>query len=143
MTIPPGYTRDTKIRKGLVIGGAVTFGAVWLLTAAVGAAWMDYEIREEESRSALSVTDSYEPADVGVLIIPVAGPFIAIGTLNASAGGGTLLAIDGLAQAGGLAMLIVGLAAKKDVLIRTGDVEMTVTPAIGQGRTGLGLQGSF
>lgn len=139
MTIPPGYTRDTKIRKGLVIAGAVTFGTMWLLTAAVGAVWMDYENREDNSL----IDDGIEPEEVGVLIIPVAGPFVAMGTLEPSVSGGMILALDGIAQAGGLAMFIIGLAAKKDVLIRTGDVEMTVAPMVGQGRGGLGLVGQF
>jgi hypothetical protein len=140
MTIPPGYTKDSKIRKGLVIGGAVTFGATWLLSVAVGAIAVEVE---ETDESLGGDSDGVSPADAGMLMIPVAGPFISIATYDAGTGAGTLLAIDGLAQAGGLAMLIIGLAAQKDVLVRTGDVEMTVTPVVGQGRTGLGLVGRY
>ncbi len=101
MAIPPGYTRESHIRKGLVIGGAVTFGSLWLITSIYGAAGMSME-----DEGSILNTSEYEPEDWGVLIIPVAGPFIAIGTLDASAGPSVLLAIDGVAQAGGLAMLI-------------------------------------
>lgn len=140
MTIPPGYTRDSQIRKGLVIGGAVTFGTMWLLSVAVGAVAMEIEEEDDEWGGD---SDGVSPTDAGMLMIPVGGPFISIATYEASAGGAVLLVIDGIAQAGGLAMLIVGLAAKKDVLVRTGDVEMTVTPMVGQGRTGLGVLGRF
>src|SRR5690349_4987127 len=36
--IPPGYHAESKVRKGLVIGGAVTFGVMYILSVLVGAA---------------------------------------------------------------------------------------------------------
>src|SRR3954469_8973442 len=35
--IPPGYHRDTRVRKGLVIGGAILFGVPYLYSAGFAA----------------------------------------------------------------------------------------------------------
>src|SRR6185295_7377000 len=51
----PGYHADTRIRKGLVIGGAVTFGVMWLFTA-LGAAIA------QTANSGSEVTPLYIPA---------------------------------------------------------------------------------
>jgi hypothetical protein len=92
--------------------------------------------------------------------VPVVGPFIAIGTLGATSGGGVVLAIDGLAQSGGLAMIIVG-AIGKTVLVRNdigrsgnplelqlgGSKRLELMPMFGMGAThaghGAGLKLSF
>jgi len=106
--VPPGYHPDTRMRKGLIIGGAVTFGVFYLISALVGAATIDCN----------SLTSGSACGGGGVLLIPAAGPFIAIGTMKADGGGAALLVLDGVAQAGGLAMLILGIAVPKSVLVR-------------------------
>lgn len=124
--IPPGYKPEERIRKGLVVGGAVTFGVVYFFTA-VGAAY-----NLDSSR-----------APYGALFVPVAGPFIVAGAGNFS-GVGELgrfgLILDGFVQAGGAAMLLAGIFAKKKVLVRQ-DVAHVVEPEImiGPGSAGLKL----
>src|SRR4051812_26805889 len=102
--VPPGYRPSTKIRTGLVIGGAVTLGAVWLLNVAT---------------ASIAVSVDSNGSVAAPLFAPVVGPFIAIGTLHANALGGFWLAFDGVVQAAGAAMLIAGIAAPKTILQRT------------------------
>lgn len=136
MQIPPGYEKDTKIRKGLVIGGAITFGTLYIISAISGAALMS--MAEDPF-----YTTTYSQEDAAMLLIPVAGPFVAQATLDPTAAGHVFLILDGVGQAGGLAMLIVGLAAKKEVLVRQDQASVTVAPMLGAGRTGLAATGTF
>ncbi|MEQ9323350.1 MAG: hypothetical protein RIF41_29565, partial [Polyangiaceae bacterium] len=64
--IPPGYELETKKYRGLIIGGAVTTGVLYGISAAVGLAGL-----------------AGGQSDAGVLLVPVAGPFIAAATLPA------------------------------------------------------------
>lgn len=120
--IPDGYTKVERVRKGLVIGGAVTLGVGWLI-AATAAASIDDEIEDETAP----------------LFIPVVGPFIAMGTLEAEGAGRAALFVNGMAQAAGAAMLIGGIAATKTVLVRTKTAEINVRPGVGN----LQLDGTF
>ena len=138
--IPPGYHVDTKIRKGLVIGGAVTFGVCYLFSALFASTL-------ESANDALgSSNDDYVP-----LYIPVVGPFITIGSAQSEGAGTFLLVIDGIAQAGGLAMFIAGLAAPSSELVRNdiGDLDINLTPMMvgkdyrGNSTMGLGFVGTM
>ena len=110
--IPQGYGRDTKVRLGLVIGGALVLGVPWLVSAVVA----------EPLQSVYDTLDDRDEHHVQFwpLFLPLAGPFIAIGTTEASPVGTFVLAADGVVQCGGLAMLIAGLAAPEDVLVWEG-----------------------
>ncbi len=124
--VPSGYHTETRVRKGLVVGGAVTFGVMYLLTAF----------------GASVAHDVGGGADA--LYVPVLGPFIQMGNSDSSSGR-FLLAVDGAAQAAGAAMLIYGIAAPKTVLVRN-DLGLTthiVPMRMGNGGTGLGLVGTF
>jgi hypothetical protein len=84
-------------RKGFVVGGAVVFALTYI-------------------GSALAATTGYaNSADLtsarGFLWVPAVGPFIQMG--NATAAGDVFLVLDGLAQVGGLSMLVYGLAAPR------------------------------
>jgi len=133
--IPPGYHPVTRVRKGLIIGGAVTFGVVYLLTALTGAVVND-----------VSVATGGTGRSAKLLLIPVAGPFTLLGT-TVSAAGQFLLVLDGVAQAGGLAMLVAGIAAPKTVLIRNDlakKFEIRPTPmTFGAQSAGFGFVGKF
>ena len=127
--VPPGYHVDTKIRKGLVIGGSVTFGTLYLLSALTAAVAQDVG------------ADSYTP-----LYVPGIGPFITIGTVNASGSGAFTLVLDGIAQTGGIVMAVVGIAMPRSVLLRNdvGTPSVRLAPvALGNGNMGLGLVGSM
>jgi hypothetical protein len=123
--IPPGYRTEERMRKGLVIGGAVTFGTMYLLTALGAAICSD------------------AGGTCGALYVPAIGPFIQMGQ-SSTATGGFFLALDGVVQLGGVAMLIAGIAAPKTVLVRN-DVgfELHFAPIISRDHTGMGLVGRF
>jgi hypothetical protein len=131
----PGYHPETRIRKGMVIAGAVTFGVTYLTTALVGAVASDLANATNSSSSAILP-----------LFIPAVGPFIAIGTLNANVTGGFFLALDGIAQSAGIALFIYGIASPKSVLVRN-DVSkpfvMPVPMMVGGTSPGAGLVGKF
>jgi hypothetical protein len=140
--IPNGYHKTTKIRTGLVIGGAVTFGVVYLITALTGALVSDI------GSAVCSTGDgscSQGTRSAKLLLIPVAGPFTLLGA-SSSATGNFFLVLDGLAQAGGVAMLVAGIAAPRTVLARNDVSLLTLAPkpmTFGLHGAGMGLQGSF
>jgi len=128
--IPLGYTAVMRPRKGLLIGGGVTFGVTYgisLLTAAIGE-----DLKGSDGKN-----------EVAAMWIPVAGPFLQM--LNTqSATGKVFLAGFGGAQAAGAIMLYYGLTTKKRVLVRNDIVgSMTIVPMAGDGATGMLLSGRF
>jgi hypothetical protein len=145
--IPPGYHPVQRIRKGLVIGGAVTFGTVYLLTALSGAAVSDIGHATCTSSTSVSCSAGHSGK---LLLIPVAGPFAVLST--GSTFGDFFMVLDGLVQAGGIAMFIAGLAAPKTVLVRNDlalvekpkKLEITPMPmTFGQNSGGFGFVGKF
>jgi hypothetical protein len=129
--IQPGYHPTTRIRKGLVIGGAVTFGSTYLLTAFSAAILVE----------AHTDNSQYSP-----LFAPAIGPFITIGTAHASGAGIFVLVLDGLVQTGSIAMFVAGLAAPRTALVRNDVGKAKITPipmTFGRSSAGLGLVGSF
>ncbi len=140
--VPPGYREDTRIRKGLVIGGAVTLGALWLVSVVVAG----FAVSIEEADDATIDSNGLGPEDFYPLFIPAAGPFITIATTEASGAGLAFLLIDGIGQAGGLAMLIAGLAAQETYIRpvpQYGELTVEVQPIVAPGFTGMGLTGTF
>ncbi len=130
--IPPGYHAETRVRSGLVVGGAVTFGVMYLLSVLVGAAISDANKLSGGNK------DSGD-----FLYVPVAGPFLQM-TKTESSSGNVTLAIDGIAQAAGATMLIVGITSPKTVLVRNDLGEVRVMPMrMGDKGGGLGLVGTF
>lgn len=129
--VPYGYTRVQRTRKGLIIGGAVTLGATYLVTAFVGAVASDF-LKAEGSNT-----------DVGPLFLPVAGPFLEIGQTD-SAIARFYLALSGLGQTAGAIMLFYGLSNSRTVLVRNDQLIVTsVAPMIVPGAAGLSVVGRF
>jgi hypothetical protein len=130
--IPPGYHAESRIRTGLVVGGAVTFGVLYLLSVLVGAAISDTN---------KAFNNSKDNGDF--LFVPVAGPFLQM-TKTDSSSGNVTLAIDGIAQAAGATMFIVGVTSPKTILVRNDLAEVHVMPMkMGTNGGGLGLVGTF
>ncbi len=127
--VPQGYHPSTQIRTGLVVAGAVTFGSVWLLNALVASIGID--INQGQAIP---------------LFIPVVGPFIAMGTFRSlQATDAFFLVLDGLVQAGGVAMLVAGIAVPKHQLVRNRYASM-LTPmpmSFGNGSVGIGFGGAL
>jgi hypothetical protein len=130
--IPNGYHKTTKIRAGLAIAGGVTFGIVYVVTAFAGALVSD-------------VGNSNATRSAKLLFIPVAGPFTLLGA-TPSATGNFFLVLDGLAQAGGVAMLVAGIAAPRTTVVRNDISKLTLTPkpmTFGLHGAGMGIEGTF
>ena len=127
---PAGYTAVLRARKGLIIGGGVTFGVsygICLLTAAIGE----------------DIAGDGGTNEVASLWIPVAGPFLQMANTD-SATARVFLAGLGAAQVAGAIMLYYGLTTKKRVFVRNDLVgSMMVAPMAGDGTAGLALAGRF
>jgi hypothetical protein len=126
--IPVGYRLERRARKGLVIGGTVTAGALWVASALMATLISPFESSND---------------DITPLYIPVLGPFITMATANSEGGATALLFIDGVGQAGGIAMLIAGVVAKKSVLVRQDILQLEIAPMVGTHRAGTVLRGRF
>ncbi|HEY6180301.1 MAG TPA: hypothetical protein VIX73_37925 [Kofleriaceae bacterium] len=128
---PPGYTRVERTRKGLIIGGAVTLGATFAVTAFAAAIAAD--VNQVDGSN----------TDVSSMLIPVVGPFLQIQHTDSSVGRFWLTAL-GAGQAAGAIMLVYGLTSPKIVLVRND--QLSLGPMIdrgGRGVSGLTLTGSF
>ncbi len=98
--VPPGGRLETRARMGLTIGGSVTFGVTWLLTATLGSL-------------AASLDDGFSGRSASPawwLVVPVIGP-LAFGVAEDDVRGQAwfILGLDAIAQGAGLAMLIYGV----------------------------------
>jgi hypothetical protein len=139
--IPAGYHESTRVRKGLVIGGAVTFGSMYLITA------LSASILVSANNDCVGCSNG----SWGTLFIPAVGPFVAMGNSGNGAVGNFWLAFDGVVQVAGLTMLTIGLAAPKTVLVRNdlgsnsdkGGLKLALAPIIAPNRQGAGLVGTF
>jgi len=128
--VPYGYHPETRARKGLVITGAVLFGVLYLLSTLVASA----------------NDSSYDGNHYSALWIPVAGPFIQAGATNNASGDREMFVLDGLAQAAGVTMLVLGLAFPRTILVRNDLLSVSFVPApmkVGHDGGGLGLVGRF
>lgn len=127
---PAGYTAVQRSRKGLLIGGGVTLGVSYgisAMTAAIGSDFAGSDGRNE----------------VAALWIPVAGPFIQIADTDSATARVFLVGL-GAAQVAGAVMLYYGLTTKKTVFVRNDLVgSLGVSPMAGEGNTGMVLSGRF
>lgn len=127
--VPQGYHPVTQIRTGLVVGGAVTFGSVWLLNVLVATIAID--------------TNQGQAIP---LFVPILGPFIAMGTFQSlQATDVFFLALDGLVQAGGVAMLVAGIAAPRHQLVRNryASLLFPMPMSFGNGSAGISIGGTL
>ena len=128
--VPYGYHPETRARKGLVITGSVLFGVLYILSTLVAAA----------------NDDSYSDNKYSALWIPVVGPFIQAGANNNGSGDNETFILDGLAQAAGVTMLVLGLAFPRTILVRNDLLSVSFVPTpmkVGHDGGGLGLVGRF
>jgi hypothetical protein len=129
--IPPGYHRATRVRTGLVVGGALLFGIPYLLSAWSAAIGDDVTRGTNQSNGAAA------------LYIPILGPFITMGQTDSSSAR-YFLAVDGIAQSAGAFMFIYGLMAPRNVLVRNDLALLTVMPVkMGKDGQGVGFMGRF
>ena len=126
--IPDGYREVQRTRTGAVVGGAVTLGVMWLISAFVAAAAQDVN----------NADGSHGANPDAALYVPVVGPFIQMGSTGSATGNMALL-VDGLAQTGGFALLVWGLTSPRNVLVRADLAQGTQIVPIRVGRDGYGM----
>jgi flagellar motor protein MotB len=144
-TVPPGYIKDTRVRRGMVIGGAVTWGVGWLLAATAATAIVQEDKQhggcayDDYGNSFCNDNDDLHPA--AALYVPLIGPFITMAAWNdeLDGGGSALLFLNGMVQVTGFSLLVAGVAAKKTVLVRDPGVTISLAPGPG----GATLHGTF
>ncbi len=130
--VPPGYRVSTKVRTSLIVAGAVTFGALWAVSATEGV------IGSSLGGSAWGVA-------------PVIGPFACIPGVGGGSGAVAadfFLVLDGLGQAAGVAMFAAGFAAPRRILVRndvfvSGITFMPRPMSFGRNGAGVGMMGAF
>lgn len=127
---PDGYTAVQRTRKGMLIGGGVTFGVTYGLCALSAAAGADSARSDGKN-------------ELAALWVPVLGPFLQMADTDSSVGQ-LFLAGVGAAQVAGATMLFLGLTTTKRMFIRNDLVgNLTVSPIAGTGATGMLLSGQF
>ena len=124
---PDGYELDWDMNGAMLGVGIGLFASGYLTSVLVGAV-----------ANATTSGGEFVP-----LFVPVGGPFVAISTLDPSPGGLGLLIANGVVQSGGLLGIALAFVDTRHKIIRTGGVEMEVTPMIGEQQQGLSLRGSF
>lgn len=128
---PDGYRLDERVQRRLVIAGISTFCSTYVLSALVGGV-LQAQDNEQDKKGLLP------------LFIPLAGPFVTIGTLDASPIATVLLVVDGAAQAVGAGLFIVGMTRLEKVWIRTKAARLTFSPLVSaEGVAGLGVMGEM
>lgn len=140
--VPAGYEVASVPRTGMVVGGAVIAGGLHLVSM-IAAVALDAEaeetLRDQQggSRTDPEFDNRYTP-----LFIPVVGPFVAVKTSEASGTGMAILVMNGVAQVTGCALVIAGLAAPKQVLVKQ-DMPVAVVPFFDPTGGGLAIRGEL
>jgi hypothetical protein len=144
MPIPPGYRVEHRAAVGIIAGGLATFGIAYGTALVIGAK--------------ASFGDG-----TGWVAIPVIGPWAAIGARSYHCSNDPLqanqcvsgafsevqtiaaLSADGVIQAAGAVLFVVGLASGHDELVRTDlPVSLRVSPRqVGADGFGFGVDGHF
>lgn len=133
--IPPGYRLRRSLNKGLIITGSAVLGAPWALGLSIAG------------------NDNFSNQS-GWLIVPVVGPLITLATRNNCAthdyysdcyddGARGMLILDGLTQAAGFTLMLLGVTVPKTQLVQSGFVALQLAPIVGPERTGLAALGTF
>jgi hypothetical protein len=146
---PPGYYQgypymqprgpvryEMRPRTGLIIAGSIMLGAAYLTTAGVTG-----YVNAVACNGTSSCSGVYWP-----LYVPLVGPFIyfGVGDRSASLYAGPALVLSGLAQIGGLAMIIAGAVARHRVPVYADGTRVSVSPyVLPTGGGGLAAIGRF
>ncbi len=111
--LPPSPPPKNKVGNGYIAGGASLFAVAYLYTSVLGAIAIDKGRKgHTDPTTGQSVHDDERIAFGRRLMVPVVGPFMAIGhTDSALRKWGS--AMSGLAQVGGVAMLVTGVVLKR------------------------------
>ncbi len=138
--LAPTSEPESRPRIGLVISGAVLFGVSWIIHAALVSPFAGWSI---------DYGDDPQWNDFRIMgAIPLAGPWIQLAikpTAPFEDSWATYLLVDGLLQAAGITMLILGLTLRKEVggYANNESPSFMIGPMLGQGAGGLTATGRF
>jgi hypothetical protein len=138
---------ESQPRRNLIIGGGLTLGLSYTVTAVLAASYSDslYSYDEYTHRNSISSSGGSfgTTSALWPLYIPVLGPWIEMAYIygNGSQLGSTMLAIDGLVQAGGLAVLIAGAVSRTRVPVYARN--LTFSPLTLSSGSGVVVGGRF
>jgi len=128
-TEPPAKRGPEMQRvKGLIIGGAVTLGVSYVLTAFVGAVGAAIDAGKTDA------------SDWNLLYIPIAGPAVFAATQDVPTDVAPTLYVDSIVQGLGAALLIAGLVYKRPVYPDGATAPKWFVTPTNMGRHGLGMQ---
>ncbi len=119
---PDGYALDADINGALLGAGIGLFAGAYLSSVLVG----------------VVAQKAANPSDWSPLYVPVAGPLVAIQTLEANAVGTGALIGDAVMQTAGVLAFVMAFVDEEYKIVRYGGVELT--PALG---SGAGVSGRF
>jgi len=125
---PPGYELGGEARTGLWVSGAAILGGAYLASfLAAGTAVSEGE------------------RDIAPLFIPVAGPWITVRTADEGDELRAPLVLSGLVQLTGLGLLIGGLAAQREVFVRSdrAAAPRATLPQVAVGPGNVSMHGAF
>ncbi|MBX3272380.1 MAG: hypothetical protein KF729_19125 [Sandaracinaceae bacterium] len=134
---PRPMRTEQRAHVGLIVGGAVMLGVSWLVNAALISPFAGW-----------SASSGYQPSWEAFRyagLVPVAGPWIQLALKPnglSDDGWGTYLVIDGLLQAAGLTMLILGATITETVTVY-GDRRTGPSLSLGVGPGSLSATGTF
>ncbi len=124
--VPEGYELDST-RNGKLLGAGIgLFVSAYTLSALIGTAL---------------ISNSKNDGDGTSLFIPAVGPFIAIATLEPSAGGEGLLISNGVFQIAGMLAFGMSFADRRYKLFRTSGIKLN--PVVGTHVGGISAEVSF
>lgn len=138
---PPPQTRtEMRPNLGLVITGAVMLAVSWIIHGALISPFAGYSLD-------LGFQDQWATFRA-TGFIPLAGPWVQLAVKpngTGSDGWGPYLVVDGVLQAAGLTMLILGLVLQEEhtVVARADAPSFAIAPMIGPALTGLAASGRF
>ncbi len=131
--VPAGYHPAQRPRTGAIVGGAVTLGVLYMLSAFIAAVGTDV------------ANASHGSNPVSGLFVPVVGPFLTM-TQSSSATADLFLVLDGAGQTAGAIFLVWGVTSPQNVLMRDGYAQPRLVPRpmlLGKDGAGFGLSGTF
>ncbi|WP_234023851.1 hypothetical protein [Sorangium cellulosum] len=146
MTYAPNHTK-----RRLIIAGASTLGGFWTASAVYATS---LALAKEETphchctqhACVVAARPEQRSPSPAALLVPVAGPWIHLGTARPGTAGTVALSVLGVGQAVGLGMLIGGVAmpAQVRVPMQHGRVlRLGAAPVVTPGGVGLAIRGSM
>src|SRR5262245_3375922 len=118
--VPPGYHVEHGFHTPMLACGGVLLAFNYALSVVAA--------RADVSLVDATFEDEASGRNMQPLYVPVIGPFIALGGKGWVAEEQALLALDGVAQLGGFALMMAGLWVRESYLVYGQEVSITATP---------------